>query len=282
MRLMRLAEVPVESGDRMFRYSRAGAALGSLATVGASAVLLAYAITHQSGLAYYSAGVLALGLLVMHKFVLARFRSSNWLVRMSEDGVFIQFRSYLNQHFSAADHTVVFIPFSEIRFGRLIREQTDVAYLDLERREVEQTARIRRQLVELELTSDCRALVAALTAELANRPVNATLYKHYPVQMMAPPVLRLEWGVVPDCSVLLDMLRARLDIKIASPVEINKDLSDLNRLPPIEQENQLLELLASGRSIDAVYLARKLYGYDLKQARDFVESLHRTRTGGSH
>jgi hypothetical protein len=38
---------------------------------------------------------------------------------------------------------------------------------------------------------------------------------------------------------------------------------------------RLLELAETGQTMAAIYLARRLYSYDLTEARTFVEDLHR-------
>jgi hypothetical protein len=53
-------------------------------------------------------------------------RPSNWLARVRNDGLFIQFRSYLNYHLPADALTVFFIPYQEIRSARLVRERTKI------------------------------------------------------------------------------------------------------------------------------------------------------------
>jgi hypothetical protein len=51
--------------------------------------------------------------------------------------------------------------------------------------------------------------------------------------------------------------------------------SVLNAAPANEMENNIQELALAGRKIDAIQLARTRYGYDLAQAKAFVEGLLR-------
>ena len=53
----------------------------------------------QAWLGYYVSAVSLLFALIFRKIVSARFRPSNWLVRLPDHGLFIKFRSYLNGHF---------------------------------------------------------------------------------------------------------------------------------------------------------------------------------------
>jgi|CXWL01.1.fsa_nt_gi hypothetical protein len=275
MQFMRLAEVPIGLHDRVFRYSPIRALFVAFSIICASGGLGLFGWIQQAGLAYYIAGVLLLGLVVMSKFVLARFQPSNWLVRLSDQGMFLQFRSYLNHHFPAHDLTVVFIPYAEIRSVRLVQERSNIPYRDLDRPLAERSYIQRRRLVELELTGDLAPLAQALAGESTIRPSSVTLYKHYPVRMMSPPFVQVEWGVVPSPNVLVDALRRYTNI--ASPIEVSHDYENLEGLSREEQGARLLSLVEAGKTLDAVYVARKLYSYDLTQARAFIEGLHSSR-----
>jgi hypothetical protein len=275
MQLIRLADVPIDQHDRVFRYSPVRALFVTLSIICASGGLALFGWIQQSGLAYYVAGVLVLSLAVMSKFVLARFQPSNWLVRLNDQGMFLQFRSYLNHHFPAHDLTVVFIPYHEIRSVRLVHERSNIPYRDLDRPLAERSYEQRRRLVEIELAGDSAPLAQALADESTKRPSYVTLYQHHPVQMASPPIVQVEWGVVPSPDVLVDALRQYTNI--ASPVEMSHDYANLEGLSREEQEARLLSLVEAGKSLDAVYVARRLYSYDLTQASEFVEGLRGSR-----
>ena len=277
MRLMRLAEVPLNPGHRVFRHSPGRAVFVVVCIVTAIAGLLIIGLRQGSGLAYYIAGVLFLGALIMHRLILARFRPSNWLVRMDDEGLFLQFRSYLNHHFSEADQTVVFIPYHETRSASLVDERSEVPYRDPDIPLGERSTERHRRLVEIELSGDTVLLARAISDERARRPPNATLYKDYPVRMSSPTRVQVEWSVIPPAEVFLDAMRRHTSI--AAPVDKRRDFGSLTGLSRYEQEAHLLELIDAGQTIDAIYIARKLYSYNLPQARDYIESL---RSGGEH
>ena len=273
MRLLRLTEVHCGPRDRVFRYSPARALSLALAVLGASAALVLVARRGSSNLAYYFAVVSPLCLLLMRRFILARFRPSNWLVRMNDDGLFVQFRSYLNYHLPAEDLTVVFIPNREIRSARLVRERVTVP--DEQHSSSERCQR----LIELELGADPAELAKALAEECARRASaeprwygsTSTLYQHYPVRMAPPCAVQIEWNVVPGPQTFLDGLPRF--VAIAPPVTLSQDFTHLEVLSREEQEDRLRALVRAGRKIDAIYVARRLYGNDLDRATAFVEGL---------
>jgi hypothetical protein len=278
MRLLRLDEVQTGARHRVFRYSRARALPLVVAVICETAALIVFDWRGRSAIGYYIAGVLLVGLIFMRRFVLARFRRSNWLVRTSDEGLFIQFRSYLNYHFSVEDCTVVFVQYQEIRSARLVRERSQVPDED-------QVLEHHRRLVEFELAGNPESLAKALADEFARRGPNerrwygtsSSEYKHYPVRMTSPTILQLEWKVVPAVGVLLEALRPYTTI--ADPINVSEDFAHLQGLNREDQEKRLRELLDRGQTITAVYIARELYRCDLSRARALVEGLRGGKAG---
>ena len=282
MQLMRLADVSLNQRDRVFHHSRFHAVAGAIILVAIALGALVFGWLKDVWLAYYVAAVIALCLLIFQRLVTARFRSSNWLIRMTDHGLFVKFRSYLNHHFSDRDPTVVFLPYSEIRSARLVKVRQELPDRDDRN---QPTAMIRmRRLIELELVGDTTQLAEALASERQQVFTQATRgagktssrYHHFPVQLASPTRLRIEWGVVPGAQTLLDSLTRHTMVQHAE--ETTRDFINLDGLSREEQEVRLRELAESGEMIGAVTMARKLYSYDLTTAKDFVEKLARKRS----
>jgi hypothetical protein len=277
MRLLRLAEVEQSPSDLVFRHSRFRALIFvSVALLGG--LLLCYrAKTAGFTPGYYLAAVDLLGLALVSRFITARFRSSNWLLRMNDTGIFIQFRSYLNYHLPAEDVTVVFISCSEVRSAHLLKERVTVP--DSEQRGTE-TQYLR--YIELELAGDVGPLAKALDLETSEKaPMERrwygrrpTLYGDHPVRMESPSVLQIRWQIVPSTKKFLDALRPYT--MIGDPVSLGEDFAHLESLGRDQQLQRLRDLAQRGQTITAIYLARKLYGCGLAQAKDMVENISQT------
>lgn len=257
-------------GETVFRHSPARALVAACVILASAAGLVVWARLAHAWLAYYLAAVLVIGLVVLRRLVLARFAPSNWLVRVRPDGVFVQFRSYLNQHFSEQDVTVVFIPRGEIRAVRLVRERRDIPDRDDSPRRTRGVTRQTRRLVELELAGDTGLLARALADESARR-ARGTTYRDYPARLVAPATLELEWSVVPSGDVFLRSLAGR--VAVAPTVDREGDYTALATLGADEQRRRLRELAQTGQTMTAIHLARRLYGYDLAEARSLIERL---------
>jgi hypothetical protein len=278
MRVLRLQEVAIGSGDRVFRHSRIRALIVWLAGFAAAAAFFFSVYMRRWLPGYFFGSFLLLFMLLTLRMVTARFHPSNWLVRMNETGFFVQYRSYLNYQLSADDPSVIFFSLGEIASARLVKERVETP--DPARSGATQTQYLR--YVELELSGDTALLADALQAERGEQaPLtkrwygsSSTLYRDYPVTLTSPTFLRIHWDVVPGAHKFLDALRPYT--VIADPVSLTQDFTRLKSLNREDQQKRLRELAARGQNITAVYAARTLYGCSLAEAKDLVDSLQKT------
>jgi hypothetical protein len=271
--LIREADVPAGAAGGEFRYSRGAAALVAGSILGGGALLVALGRMQDNPFAYYIAALLFAFLWIYQTMVIARFRPTNWLVRVTDRGLYVKFRSYLNHHFPEGDPTVVYIPFRDMRLTRAVREVQAVPDTD-----GRGTLTSRRTVVEIELKDDAPEVDRALAAERrAEAPKVARWYgsstgkyRHYPVRMAAPRTIAIEWGVLPRAARFLAAMAVHAPVESA---EVVRDFTALGALQRHEQESRLLELIDKGQVLDAVRLARTLYDYNLTQAKQFIEEL---------
>jgi len=280
MTLLRASQLLPGDGGRVFRYSRWRAAVLALVMFGFGVGCLYFGIRQPPGVgryaSYYVGAALLLGLLTLQRHVTARFRVSNWLARLDASGLYVQFRSYLNYALADGDETVVFISYQEIRSARLVIEHTRFA--DAEGARATKTTRF----VELDVTADVAPLVKALSVERARAGptekrwygTSRTLYNDYPVHVERPSFVRVRWSATPRASHFLEALKPV--VEIAAPLSLSEDLTTLAAQTPEHQEQQLLKLDAAGQTIEAIYLARRLYGFDLTAAKTFVDRLRQS------
>jgi hypothetical protein len=277
MTLLRTSQLQAGVGGRVFRYSRWRAALLALAVLSFAVGCLYYGSREPAGVSRYVSSyvgaIVLLSLLVLQRYATARFRVSNWLARVDASGVYIQFRSYLNYALPDVDETVVFIGYEEIRAARVVIERTTFA--DAQGDRATKTTRF----VEFDVTADMRPLANALTVERA-RPApsekhwygtSRMLYNDYPVRVEPPSFVRVRWAATPRAATFLDAIKPA--VEIAPPLSIVEDLTTLAAQPRERQEQQLLKLDAAGQTVEAIYLARRLYGFDLTTAKTFVDRL---------
>lgn len=275
IRLMRAADVPETPRDRLYRASRARAVIAVLVCLGLCALIL-YRRWPAPRVSYFISAAIILLLLALNRFVTARFHPANWLVRIGDEGLFLHLRSYLNDHLPAEDPTVAFVAFSDIRSARLLRER-------VETRNADNSAQYQYvRYVEFELAVDPAPLVNAIATECGRSAVpekrwygtSSTLYRDYPVLMQSPPFLRVKWEAVPSATSFLEAIRQR--VPIAEPIKLRDDLANLQNLGRQQQDEQLRRLDQRGDTMTAVYMARKLYSFDLTAAVNYVNALRGT------
>jgi hypothetical protein len=283
MRLLRLRDVEITPNDRAFRHPRLLALTVWLAGLAAVVAMFYHAYTAHWVPGYIFGPFLLLFLLLTLKFVTARFHPSNWLVRTNQTGLYIQYRSYLNYELPPDDPSVVFLSYGEIASARLIHERVDTP--DISRQNTTQRQYLR--YVELELAGDTQALASALGNEHGEQaPVkkrwygsSSTLYRDYPVDITTPPFLRIRWNVTPRAKKFLEMLRPYTPV--TEDIYLKEDFSQLRNLDREKQQEKLRELVRRGQNMTAIYIARKLYGSSLGEAKKMIDDLQRAQSTGA-
>lgn len=277
MQLLRAGEVPNTYNTQSFCVSRSRAVLLAVVIFVLAALLAVFGYRQTDGMGRYIAyavgAMLLLGLYFFRGYITARFRPENWLARIAPTGVYIKFRSYLNDDLPDSDRTVVLIPFDEVRSVGPRDER--MATTDMEGGRATQTIRY----VEFDLATDVGSLADAVSAERSRTAPSekrwygssSTLYNDYPVRVVPPSFVRVQWGVVPGRNAFLNALRPY--VHVASPTSSGEDFTQLASLPREQQEQRLRDLDAAGSTLVAIATARRLYGYDLAQAKAFVEGL---------
>jgi hypothetical protein len=276
MRLLRLQDVEISANDRIFRHARLRALIIWLAGLAGSVAMFVNAFTGTSKVGYFFGPFFLLFVLFTMGYVTARFHPSNWLVRMNDMGIYVQYRSYLNYRLPPDDPSVVFLSFGEIPSAHLLKERVEAP--DPAKPGSTETQFLR--YIELELSGDTKPLVSALSSERGeSAPMrktwyggsSSTLYQDYPVTITAPPFLRIRWDVVPRAKAFLEALRPYT--VISDTVSLTHDFAHLQSLERDAQQEQLRELAARGQTVNAIYTARKLYGCSLEEAKEMVDGL---------
>ena len=278
MTLLRASEVEANPGDRVFRNPPWRAVLIAVALAASAAGAIVFGRGQPPGIGRYLPSYVGaftlLALLFLQRYVTARFGAGNWLARTGADGVSVHFRSYLNDALPATDGTVVFIPYREIRSARLVKERT--TFPDAQGRRSTQTLRY----VEFDVSSDVSPLTTALAAERARKApaekhwygTSSTLFNDYPVEAAAPSFVRVRWTASPGAAAFLEAIRPA--VEIAPAVSFSGDeYSQLSSKSRKEQAEYLRRLDARGETVAAIYTARRLYGFGLADAKDFLDRL---------
>lgn len=191
---------------------------------------------------------------------------SNWLLRVSPSGLALNLRSYQNAHFPNDGPTVARLAWPELARARKVVERST-------RRGRNGHATLeRKNWIELELRGiDTSALERLLAAERVRPGPERSFLgvrgrsrsNHAPVFLDRPGVLRLDW-------VGAGALRA-----LGEHVEVAPRLTiDLDRLAG-DVDTRMRALLARGKRMAAIELARRELGLSLADARRRADELER-------
>src|ERR1700723_1071869 len=103
MRLLRLQDVKIGLNDRVFRHARLRALIVWLAGFAATTALFLCGYTGKWKPGYIFGSFLLLFVLLTLRMVTAPFHPSNFLFRMNETAIYVQYRSYLNYELPTDD-----------------------------------------------------------------------------------------------------------------------------------------------------------------------------------
>lgn len=271
MQLLQERQVEPRPGDLVFRQSRrhAGATAAAFGGI-AGAIAGAIAAGWLPGLFWFSVAIIGfVALLALGQFR-AALRPSNWIVIARDDQVLVKFRSYQNHHFDPDVPTVMAIDHRELAAARVRRQQMETSMGD-------GTTKWTQVDVELRFVNEhTDELVRSIDEERRRTapPGIVTSYsRHAPVSLPRPDVLRIAWRgrsdrVAPDAEMLL----AHLPPSVATDaVEVDRTTDHLS---DDAIDALVLDLAESGAVLDAVRILRERYGYDLTEAKQFVDQLH--------
>lgn len=270
------AEARPLPGDRVFRERRLGKFLMSVMFFALTCGLAAGAwlMIAEGGMGVVAGvflAVMTLATLIIFLIALAGFRASghpsNWILRATPEGLFVHYRSYLNNDIPADSPTVVLLPHREIDWVRTSQQTQSQSFVGDKRTE-------KRRYLEIGFRrTDISAIEAKLSEERTLVSGRKSRFNHFPVDV-DDGFLRIEWrsprtSIHPGLQKALQIL-GRDYPAVPGNAEV---LDDDSVTDPTEQEARIRGHLARGEMIIAVKLARKYFGYDLTESRQYAEDL---------
>lgn len=199
---------------------------------------------------------------------LAKFYSTNWLLWLRPDGLWINLRSYQNRHLPEAA-TVLHLPYAEIACAHRHKETWSTP----RERASRASTSWRLESLELHLVSDDAHEIAAALADERGR--RATIkWTQQAVTVPAPGVVRIAWrgygnDVVPSLNRVLNELSQY--VEVADPTRT--DYADWSELSEAELDALVAQLVRSGDNLEASRLLVRRRGYSTTEAHKLVKEL---------
>ncbi len=211
--------------------------------------------------------------LITFNSFLATTKKTNWIIKVSDDGLYIKYRSYMNSHFSDSTPEAIFIPAPEIKSVYDVysinilpgseggSEKHKNIYLDI--------------LLNNNKTSELKeALNKERNGMFAQKGFINSKSKHYPVNIPEPGIIRIDWktsksNIIPGIKKTLNILGYHYFIDSMLKLETKS----WNKAEEKELDDLILELCQSGDDINAVKVIKQRYGYNTTMAVKFLDEM---------
>lgn len=214
----------------------------------------------------------------------AAFKTTNWTLRAGSSGLYIKLRSYTDYRLPVDDPVILHVPRRSVRRLQLHEEKARYVGPAREHAPADDDAMADQRYLEIEIdivTDDLHRVDEQLRHERARygptmiKGVTARA-KGAAVSVRGSGVLRLDWKtkrtrLTPDLDTALACLSR--DYVVSS--DRRGAQSPIRSLDRNAQEDRLLEMVDQGHTIDAIMLAREIYGFDLTEAKAFLDKLQR-------
>jgi hypothetical protein len=198
----------------------------------------------------------------------ASIASSNWLMKVSQRGLYIKYRSFLNRKYTTAEDTeVVFLEKSEIQTLYKVKLRKILPGND-----PETLSETYWYFLDIILNhSHTGDLAAALIAE-RKHPV--THYKHFPVSMPDAQTLRLEWNYYkthtkPRIDRALEILSKFYTIEASHVIKTRP----LEQIEQEEFDSRIISLIQAEEYNEAMILVKRRYSYNTTQASLYIKQI---------
>ena len=293
LQLLAEAEVPVRPDDLLVRQAWGGRlaaavlllALGAAAAGVVGVLLFGQSVSSPLGIALIGAIALIAGIIsilcllggaVFLGDAAAAMRTGNWVLRASAEALFIKLRHFADARLPRGDPVVAMLPRRLVRGVRGHDQRVRRVGTAGESRGTDDDALAPQAYLEIEVAVDLSPLVDRLAEErrlwvaaaipgVRRRALGAA------VSIRPDGSLRIDWHTSstrlrPALAAALTALRRHYPI--APPLATEQ--GPAGTLDRAAQDRRLADMVRQGNTMDAVIIARTLYGFDLTRARRHV------------
>lgn len=273
MKLLSLPQAPTRQQAMFFRNSYLGPVIIScFFLLFAILMIYQYAIGKMPLMlmVVFAAGAL-LFMMIVTTILLRSLKSTNWLLALGPDRLWIKYRSYLNSHFPPEDLQIIELRYDAIEFVGLIRRKEILPgqkngtvtkyskHLDF----------VLRQSFDDVLPE---ALLSERNARAPQRKGIRSKSLDYPVRDKEGRIVRVRIsGCRPGWKAALQEL-ARNGVALSPDQRETEDYT-LSVEDRRQIDDRLIQLVEQGNTIAAVKLACRHYDMGLAEAREFVHEL---------
>jgi hypothetical protein len=269
VRLLRDDEVPAPPAVESYQETAWPALVVGLLLLVSAAALVAWPLAEEGWRLTWIVAPLGLSALIV--FLIARFalrsflasrRPESWRLRWDAEGIYLRYRSHLNNRFPADTPAAVYLPRREVAWLKVRRET-----LDTPDEHGRWGLKRSHRWFEVGLRGlDPAPIEAALSDEAKLRGPRGWRANDFPVAVTPQGTLRVG---LRNPEAVLARLRRYYPVALAEETESGA----FESMSREEKESHILALAAAGDNFAAIKAARELYGLDLTEAKTLVDEL---------
>lgn len=210
----------------------------------------------------------------------AAFKTTNWVLRADTTGLYVKLRSYSDTRLPATDRVVLHLPRDSIRRIRPVGETVRHIGRSGDGFTADDDTLSGQTYLEIITFSDNLNDAADALRQERGRygptaiPGVRTKAKGAAVSVRDQGVLRIDWKTRRTrLSPSLDEALMWLSSTYVTDSRRESEQAPIRSLASDEREERLLALVEQGHMTDAVILARDLYGFNLTEAKSFLDDL---------
>jgi Ribosomal protein L7/L12 C-terminal domain len=285
MKFINSDEYTPADGASVYRQSRFSTVLGSIVMILLFGGIPFLYIKFEFPV-FFLVIILLLDLLIIPALLstlVGACRSSNWALAIEYDCLWINLRSFSNYNFAVAK-SIICLNYDEIKtVYPLIQDSSNVRISNNDTGGIEKSL-----VIELNHT-ETDELIKNVREENNRRDEKKILFglgtssskigKSH-VHTNSDNQLKIIWkgfnssiNIKPRLDKLLEEISQYVSVGDAVDHLPKKNKSITDNQSTSNEENQILELIQTGDKMTAIKLAREVYGFGLKEAKEFVEQL---------
>ena len=212
--------------------------------------------------------VLILSIVYFRKF-LKTLKQDNWVVSLADNHMLIKFRSFQNTHLPKDNVQIIQLQYSEIS-SFYIGKKTRITPSASGGKRYEFI-----KYLELHLNIDTNDLNIQLNHERNMKRVSRAL--HFYVFVTGKNTIRIHWldtqtAIHPNLKHIANSLATKGLYQIQ-----NEGLDKNVPVKIFDEDRDILDLHENGLHIEAISLARRLYGLNLTEAKSYVQKITKPR-----
>ena len=219
----------------------------------------------QLGIVIFSGFFMLIFSIIYFRSFLKTLKPDNWVVSLADKFILIKFRSFQNAHLPKEDLQIARIKYSEI-VSFFIGNKTRVTPSASGGKRYEFI-----KYLDLYLSSDTSALKDQLNYERNMKRVSRSL--HFYVFVIGKNKIRIHWldtqtAISPNLKHIANSLATKGLYQIQ-----NEGLEKNVPVKIFDEDRDILDLHENGLHIEAISLARRLYGLSLAEAKSYVQKI---------